>query len=192
MPDPIIDLRAKQQNEIPPAQHEEKRVDHPVSDALPPHLREEKELLSWEAPEFPERSKHEGRWIRNITISGLILVGVFILLRNLLGAVIVILGAFTLLLQAFKKPKTVRVRVTDKGLKSDDRVWAYEDLESFWIFTEPEDAKTVSLKTKTKKNIPLPLGAFDPIRVRSSLLPFLSEEKQELSGLDLFLKRVGY
>jgi hypothetical protein len=161
---------------------------------IPEHLRETITIFSWDAPEFVERKKDESRWIRRVIIAATPLVLLFLLMRNILGAILVIIGGFTFLLEAFRKPRTVHFAITNKGIEIDGHSYPYRDLKSFWIFNDSPQERSISITTKRVLNqkLVLPLGNLDPIEMRKILLPFLPEVRELPSALEMWLRRIGY
>lgn len=163
---------------------------HEPAPALPPHS-EKDALLEWTALEFEPRSKERRSWVRRTIIAASVIAAIMLLLRNILGAVVALLGGFVFLLEAFRPPRQVNCALSDKGVRLGRSFHAYKNLISFWVF---RDIKEVSIKTKKTfgHNIVLPLGATDPDKVREILLQFLPEEEQKNSASDEWLRSIGF
>ncbi|MBI4134297.1 MAG: hypothetical protein HY475_02640 [Candidatus Terrybacteria bacterium] len=185
MANSIIDLRANQQPDAPkePPKPDTQKESGPHHGAL-----------SWEAFEFPERQKDEGAWLARTAMVAVPLALTFLLLKNLLGAVVVVLGAFAFLLAAFRKPTKVRFHIDDKGIRINEHFHPFTQLVSFWIFTDPPQERIVSIRQKNmlQQNLALPLGETDPQKVRAALLAHLQEEEQQPSAVDALMRRIGF
>ena len=172
-------------SESPPAVHDKEPR---------PHSEDAKTLHAWEAREFIERPKKENLWLGYVVVVGIALAVLFLFLRNILGALLVLVGGFAFLVQAFRKPKIVQFAVTDKGIKAGTSLHSYEQLQSFWIFMEPANERSLSVQRKKGfgRTLAFPLGASNPVALRSALLAHLPEEEQKPSEFDAWLRRIGY
>ena len=141
--------------------------------------------LVWQAPEFEYHSKNKS-WV---LIPGAVAAVLFIwsvLAGNYLFALLVILAYFSLSIYAFKRPTLVRIAITSKGVKVNQALYEYENLNSFWIFYDSDGVKELSLKSKKviMPYIRIPLGKANPVKVRQALIKYLPEKKQEESFID--------
>lgn len=205
MPD-VIDLRLQRRKEqvltdvnefLPPA-----REPPPPDPAAAPHDADlapsggenvASALFEWEAPEFtydPATTR-----IR-VAIGVLLVVGgiAAALFGNFLFAILLAIAGGLILAYAAKPPRTLSLAVTSRGVVVGSRLYEFEELVSFWIFYDPPLFKELTLQSK-KTFMPMvrmPLGDLDPLRLREVLLPFLKEQRQEASAIDIVAKRLGF
>ncbi|OGZ35496.1 MAG: hypothetical protein A3A94_02675 [Candidatus Portnoybacteria bacterium RIFCSPLOWO2_01_FULL_43_11] len=144
-----------------------------------------KDVLEWMAPEFQYYPKNQS-WF---TVGALITLGLIIwaaFSKNFLLILMIILGYFSIVVFALKKPRKIRLAVTPKGIMIDESLYAYDNLKSFWIFYDPPEISELSLRSKktVMPFIKIPLGNENPIEVRKILLKYLPERKQEESVID--------
>jgi len=216
MANPIIDLRKEQERRDPPAgaaaranaarqttndkqpttnnplarKDATSTEDNPASEAKP---LKEGEVLEWEAYEYEHHKKDEKAWIRKTTYVAIPLAILMLLMKNVLGFVVVALGAAAFLLSAFRPPQRLTYRITKDGIIIGSTFRSYKVFTSFWIFSGEQGA-LLSLKRDGVLGHPLavPMDGIDPDRVREILSAYLPEEEQQPSQFDAFLRRIGY
>lgn len=204
MPD-VIDLRSQRRKEqaatdanefLPPA-----GAPPPPDLAAAPHHAElappgadaAGALVGWEAPEFEYQPASVGirTAIGVLLIAGGVVAAFF---KNFLFATLLAIAGGLILAYAAKPPRTLSLAVTSRGVAVGSRLYPFEDLSSFWIFYDPPLFKELALQSK-KTFMPMvriPLGDLDPLRLREVLLPFLKEQRQEASAIDIIAKRLGF
>lgn len=192
MPARIIDLREFGGNRRPeriserepPERPDAVRGERPAGEAV---------LLAWEAPEFDYHPANG----RLLTIIGALLAAGGIaaaFFGNFLFAALLVISGGLIFSHAARRPRTLSLRVTSRGIWADDRRYEFGQLKSFWIFYDPpltKDLSMISHKTLLPA-VRVPLGDLDPVRLREILLPFLREEKQDESLIDVVAKRLGF
>ena len=89
---------------------------------------------------------------------------------------------------------TYSFRITPRGIEIGEKLFKFEDLESFWIFYDPPEIKELAVRRKglLVPELIIPLKNQDPVMVRRALITFLSESEQKYSAFDLFLRRIGF
>jgi len=85
-----------------------------------------------------------------------------------------------------KEPRILKFGIIEEGMVAGKEIYPFENINSFWIFYEPDNLKVVSLKMKSKlvPIVHIPIGDEDPVMIREMLLEYIPEEKQELSVAD--------
>ncbi len=150
-------------------------------------------FLSWKAPEFT----YDPATLRIRTAIGALLVAggvVAAFFKNFLFAILLAVAGGLILAYAAKPPRTLSCAVTARGIAVGSRLYEFEELTSFWIFYDPPLFKELALQSK-KTFMPMvriPLGDLDPLRLREVLLPFVKEQRQEASAIDIIAKRLGF
>lgn len=145
-----------------------------------PHASSKEILKQWEAEEFSYYEKSKA-WFLIGGIFFFIIVGYFIITKELITAVTFLLLGVTVYLFSLKKPRTIECNITYHGILVDNVTYPFTDIDSFWIFYEPPDFKVISLKHKKPylPHIQIPLGEEDPMEIRRILLELLTEAEQE-------------
>lgn len=139
-----------------------------------------KVIYRWEAEEFSYYEKSR-LWFVIGGIIFFIMVGYFIISKQIIATITFLLLGITIYLFSLKKPRVIKCSIGYKGISVDDVTYAYKELDSFWIFFEPPDFKVISLKPKKPylPHIQIPFDAEDPMEIRKTLIQFLPEEEQE-------------
>ena len=198
MANATIDLR-KLKNEIKSGRHDAEEEPRPeLEESFSSYQLSEEAttsgaLLEWSAPEF---APNADRGTLLLAAGALLVIGgiVAVILGNYLFAVFLWVAGGLVASYAFRKPLEIRSAVTSRGLVVSNRLYEFENLDSFWIFYDPPLFRELSLHSK-KMFMPfvrVPLGELDPLRLRGVLLRFLKEEKQEESLIDIIAKRLGF
>ena len=150
-------------------------------------------LIEWEAPDF----EHNQSGSMLLLIFGALLgagaIGV-LFFKNFLFAIFLLVAGGLVISHAVRMPRQIKFSVTSRGIRIGSRLYAFEDLQSFWIFYDPPLFKELILRSK-KTFMPViraPLGELDPVRLRHILLRFLREEEEEMSSVDIIAKRLGF
>lgn len=89
-------------------------------------------LLSWKAPEFQHYKKNP-LWFPIQAAVTLGLTTYFVLTKQYLVSIIVILGAIILYRLAHQEPEVLPVVFSPQGIKFKEKLWPYKSLKSFWI-----------------------------------------------------------
>jgi len=158
-----------------------------------PSVRSDEPSFFWEAPEYEHFEKHpKWYWI----MGGILLaIVIYALVTNaILMAITFILIGMLGYIYAEREPRIIQMEITPDGIRVDNYFYNYDDLRSFWIFYEAEeDIKVLSLLSQKTflPHIHVPIGNANPIKIRETLLQYLSEIKQELSVLDRLERLIG-
>jgi hypothetical protein len=128
-----------------------------------------------------------------IASGALIIIILSIFLKNFLLAVIAIISAFTLALYSVKKPDRFKFEIGVKGIKINDKLLEYKEMDHFWINYDPPVRKEIVIKSKNffAPHKKIPLDKTDPNLARKALKKFLKEEEIEPSIIDAFTDWMG-
>jgi len=156
---------------------------------------EQSELIDiqWQAPEFKKYEKGPG-WFIILGISALLIFTIVLLMKNFIFAILIILAVFVIFIYALKEPRLVNFKISGKGITIDDKVYSYEELKSFWIFYELPQIKELSIRSKKwlMPLIKIPIEEQDPTLIRSALIKFIPEQKQEESVIDVVARNLKF
>ncbi|RJQ13729.1 hypothetical protein C4553_02435 [Candidatus Parcubacteria bacterium] len=144
-----------------------------------------KVLVSWRAQEFAhyERDKNwYALWLIT-SLTGIILAIIF---KNFLFAIFIFFAALAIFVHALQEPRVISFKITARGIVISDRLYPFEELESFWIIYEPPHIKELIIKSKRilMPQINIPIGDENPVKIRQALLEFLTEKEQKHSLID--------
>lgn len=142
--------------------------------AAAPHLP-----LVWQAYEYAHREKSsDWFWALGIIAVGGAIAAIF--LHNLLFALVILIAAVAIGLFAAREPDLVTFEISRRGVRIDDTLYPYQNLEGFWIADfSLEHIPRLLLKSK-KMLAPIlviPLEDVEPEDVYAALLYFLPEEE---------------
>jgi len=140
---------------------------------------DQQNAIEWQAPEFT-MTKKSPDWYWTLGIVVLTGVIVAFLLGNILLAIFIALGGFTVTLYANRRPRTVDFRITTKGIRIDTKRHPYNSFESFWIDDSNEQEPVLRLNPKKTlaHQTTIPLHDTDLNIVQDFLHNYLPEEEQ--------------
>ena len=97
----------------------------------------------WEAHEYTFQEKSSD-WYWAVGIVAISIAVISIIFGNVLLALLILLGSFSLSLFAAKHPVYVRFEINKTGVLIDRTLYPYGTLESFWV----EDNRHLDLESK--------------------------------------------
>lgn len=149
--------------------------------------------IEWQAPEYEFRKK-TADWFWATGIIAIALIFSAIVLKNILFAVLILIGGFSLMLYAARKPKIISFSIGPKGVQIAERIYYYDDLKSFWVNYNPPQTKELIIESKKTfmPRVAVMLGDTDPTKARNYLLKFLPEQKIEESLITTISKILGF
>ncbi len=149
-------------------------------------------LLSWQAPERQNETPAQNTKII-LGLGTLAFLSYSIYTQNYLFAIVIALASFVWYAYAHQPPHRIDFAVTTRGIKIQNRLYEFQDLQSFWIFFDPPHVKELSIESK-KTFVPflkIPLGETKPTAVREQLIKFIPEKKQEETLTEIVSRRFG-
>ncbi len=167
--------------------HDLKEVDDDVEEAAT--------LFEWQAPEHSHRPKSP-LWFITLAAGTTILIGLQLFLYfNFIGAITIALVGGLVYYIAQQKPATVRYRILLDGVALNNTIYHWEDLDAFNIIYEPNETKTVILRSTRRFSpfINMEVGDADPVQIRDILIEFVKEDQQIQEPLaDIIARRLGF
>ncbi len=158
-------------------------------------IEHEDALISWLAPEYPYYEKNKNTWIPAILVGAAVLALIFgFVFKSYSSVLITAVGAVTLLVSAFRKPRLITFSITPRGVFAGRKFYPFDAMASFWIFYDPPVIKELSFRQKQAlfPAILFPITDQDPIGLRELLLEYLKEEEQHISFFDSLARRLGF
>ena len=149
--------------------------------------------ISWEAPQHHHIEKGaDWYWVLGIVgTSGAIAAAV---LGNLLFAAVILLATVTMWVVANREPRIIPYAVTVRGIRIDDKLYPYTNLESFYIDEESPLGPQLLVKPSALLSqlliLPLPEEHIDDID--DMLIERLSEEELEEPFAHKLLEFFGF
>ncbi|MHB1316742.1 MAG: hypothetical protein ACYCZW_02700 [Minisyncoccota bacterium] len=148
--------------------------------------------ISWKAPAHIHTEKSSD-WYWIVGIISFTLAVISILLGNILFAVLIIVSTFTLTLYSTKPPAIIRMELIQNGIKIDNLVYLYTNIESFWI-EEQELVPRILFKMNRKlaPYVVVLTGDANVDEVRDELLVHLPEIKHSEPFLEKLFIYIGF
>ena len=104
--------------------------------------------IYWEAPEHTHIEKtNDWYWILGIIALASAIAS--IIFDNVLFGIVIILGAFTMVIVSHKGPKMIQFEVAERGIRIGDDLYPYATLESY--FLDENNVENPQLILKSKK-----------------------------------------
>ena len=159
-------------------------------------VKPKKPGISWKALEYEHKEKHPD-WFWSLGVIVLAGAVTAIIFGNILFAILLVVGAFTLALYASRKPEHIYVTLSDRGVIINKRLYPYLTLDSFWVEDVEDHSNTIpKLILKSKKllmpYIIIPVEEVSPDEVRDFLLNHLPEEEHEEPLAHRIMERLGF
>lgn len=141
------------------------------------------EILEWDTLEY-ESGEKNADWFWLIGAITIVIITISIFFKNILLAVIMVIGVLTIIIYEFKAPKIIKVKLSNKGIQIRNELYPYEKIKSFWI-DQRKDYKSPILIIHYDRlvfpSIHLHLGSMPVEQVRDYLLEHLEEQEHEPS-----------
>ncbi len=133
--------------------------------------------MVWEIPEYREHERGKRWYIVAIAIGALLLLYAM-LTANFLFAIILVLAILITAMHDRRKAPEVTFEIAGNGINIGEAHYPYNRFKSFWMYYEPDEAKTLFFEFKSgiRPRLSIPLQNKNPIRVRSILLAHLPED----------------
>ncbi len=133
--------------------------------------------MSWTIPEYREHERGKRWYIAAIAAAALLLL-YSVLTANFLFAIILILAILIMAMHDRRVAPQVTFEIAGHGINVGEAHYSYNAFKSFWMYYEPDEAKTLffEFKSGVRPRLSIPLQNKNPIRVRSILLAHLPED----------------
>jgi hypothetical protein len=137
------------------------------------------ELVGWETWDKPPMVRSR-LWY---TITGTVALGLVVyavLTANYLFAIIVLMLGVTMLVTGLKKPRLVKVAITNLGIAIADEFYPFKEIKDFSIVYNPPEVQNlyIDFVSVIKPMVTIDLGDANPNLVRDILLRFAFENLQ--------------
>ncbi len=137
-------------------------------------------ILRWKStPYVSKRKSVDWFWILGfiVVLSG----GLAWYLGNFVFAAVIFIGGFVIGLYANDAIEEKTYTITNKGIEIGDEFFAYEDIKSFWVFTDGLPTKRqllLTIKRSLFVHVSIHLNDTDPDNVRLVLRKYVLEKRQ--------------
>jgi uncharacterized membrane protein YobD (UPF0266 family) len=149
--------------------------------------------VQWSASEYVAHEKSAGWYALLFAGSIAIVLIVFLVTRDVLASIVVLLSCVAISVYAGRKPGINNYIVDEKGVQIQDKFHPYSEFRSFSVVEEGA-IDSVWLKP-LKRFSPLVVMYFSPEdeqKIIDVLANFLPHEERELDAIDRFSKRMRF
>jgi len=138
-------------------------------------------IIKWKAHEYEFKQKSPD-WYWSIWIVSVVLIILSVINGSALLAILIFFSAFTLSVQAARKPEIINFKIDDLGITVDKARYTYGRIESYWIERD-EDPQIILKMKKTHlfSQIVIPLENVDVKEVDNYLADYLKKEEMEVN-----------
>jgi len=149
--------------------------------------------MQWSAPEYEYRKKTPD-WFWAVGIIAVVVTIISLLYNNILFAIFILLGAFTLMMYAAKQPKIFSFTIGEHGIQINDENYPFLSLKSFWIHRyETGDILIVESGKMLLPYLRIPISHDVPTEhIREFLLENLPERAHRESFSETVMEYFGF
>lgn len=149
--------------------------------------------LEWTASEYVAHEKNASWYMMFLAGTFVTVVLVFLITRDILASVVVLLVCASISIFAARKPATNSYVINEGGIKIKDRMYKYGEFRSFSVV---EEGAIDSIWLKPLKRFSPPVVMYfspeDEQKIIDVLSNFLAHEERELDAIDRFSKRMRF
>lgn len=133
-----------------------------------------KTLLSWEAPARPFRKKDRSYYTTIAILLILVVLIVFLWLRDFLLIGVLLALGFVSYVLAFVPPHKIQFKISTQGITVGEDFYFWHFLDAFW-FKEKDGLKVLHIQTRLRfpAQLMLVLGSEDEEKVKKTVARFL-------------------
>lgn len=150
------------------------------------------EKIQWKAYEYSHREKSSD-WFWAVGIIAFSAAAVAVILNNVIFAIFIILGTFTLSMYAARKPSLIHIELNDKGIIVDKYIYPYQNIEKFWV-AERQFGNVIIIKS-IKKVLPYTTISAEqvaPEKIREYLSRHIKEEEIAEPLAQMVMEYLGF
>lgn len=154
---------------------------------LPQDIKVEKVILEWTAPARPYKTRSREFYTTVLSIAFLLGV-ILLLIKEFLLIGVIIAFAFLSYVLATHKPEDAVHQVTTSGIRTDNKLFAWDGLTNFWLKKEWDQEVVIC---KTKAALPgVILLVIDPTK-REEIIKAIGDKIPLEKPLDSFVDRAS-
>jgi c-di-AMP phosphodiesterase-like protein len=156
---------------------------------MPPQIQP----IQWSFPEYRHQKKGAD-WFWAIGIIAIVVFIISLLYNNILFALFILIAAFTLMMYAAKKPKTLVFSINTRGVHVGNAEYSFHTLKSFWIHQYPtEDILIIESETWLVPYLHIPIASeISTEHIREIFLDILPEKEHHESLSETIMEYLGF
>ncbi len=165
--------------------YREQKLEYKTNNSKYLEENEEDVIVRWRGPEY-EIYEKSNKWYAGAATVLILIIVYAIFINNPLMVIIFVLISFIGYSYLQTPPRVTDFAVTYEGIIVGNKIYRYDDIDSFWIFYEPPHTRIISLQVQGTfaPYVHIPLHQLDPVDVREALINFIQEKKQEHTIID--------
>ncbi len=137
----------------------------------------EKPVFGWSAAEFSQYKK-KTNWYLIIGFSAVILIIIFVWMKNYTAAGVVFAAGLALSAQANVKPKKIKCEIYPSGVVVGEKAYPFDSLKSFWVIFGESRMVRLQPQGRLSASINMPISKNeDPEQIRLFLAKHLPEDE---------------
>ena len=135
--------------------------------------------IKWKTYEY-EYKKRSPDWFWALWIISVAVIFISIMFGSVLFAIFVFVGAFTLSLQAVRKPNLIDFGINEFGVAVGNKIYPYKNIKSYDIRDEADSRIILKLESKLIPFVTIPVAeSVDLQKIDGLLLNNLEKENLE-------------
>lgn len=146
--------------------------------------------MEWQVEDRQPNTK-SSEWYLAVGIIVLAVAGTAVIFKNILLAVLIVIAFVSIVLNHRRKNQILNVAITRKGIKIDDLLYTFDNLESFHV-DEGRDLLILKSKKFFSTHIMIPIEGVSPEELEQILGEYLESEEMRESALEQFLEYLGF
>jgi hypothetical protein len=149
-------------------------------------------IISWKAQSHSHMHKGQD-WYWAVGIITLAISVVCFIFGNVITGIFVIIASVALVVHASQPPKEVQYSINDRGIVSDDTLFPFLSLDSFWIdHTEETPRILIKSRRPLMPLIIIHIQEIDSEEIRQVLLRYIAETEHKEPLLKKILESFGF
>jgi hypothetical protein len=156
-------------------------------------IKDTRGSISWTASEFIEHTKPSG-WYVAVMLGGVLISGVlYLLTRDLISVVVVIMATAMFLVAGSRKPDTKQFEISYEGIKAGPKSFGFDYFKSFSMI---EEGAIDSIQLMPLKNLEMPIRIYFPPSMHDQITGFLADylphEEKSRDLVDRLMRKLKF
>ncbi len=149
--------------------------------------------VQWTASEFLAHQKNSNWYLILILGAFGLSVVVYLLTRDIISSISLLIFAILLAIVAARKPRTLRYHLGDHGLQVEERFYPYQDFKSFSVINEGAINSIMLLPLKRfATGVTMYYAPEDEQKILDVLSAELPYEERQQDPVDKFMQRIRF
>jgi len=154
----------------------------------------ENEGITWDTFEY-DYTHNPLQWYGILFLASGILIAISVMSNNILLAGFLLVASFLLVAFSRRKPELVRVTVTKRGIRKEQELYPYIDIDHFFILEEGDATPLLLIERRSgiQRVLSIPISRdVDTEILKEVLSEHIPETHMRRPGVDILVDRLGY